>query len=181
MRNTPPPPPRLYLYLPLSLFASLPHIPVCLSLFLLYTQTGCGAEKDIRNVTSKGWMALTDTSAQRKSVVKKKRTQTKITVLISMTDCGVASVWLPGHDRGGTIRRHEAKRVGNYRLPRQEIKPKVPTSSPVHSTSLRDSFPSYLYSSFLPCFDPWVSAVRPLPPFSFFPFAFPIPAIHMAL
>lgn len=67
---------------------SCPPVPVSLSLICHFsnTQTGCGAEKDIRNVTSKSWMALTDTSAKRKCGLQKVNARIKIAVLISMAD-----------------------------------------------------------------------------------------------
>lgn len=62
-------------FLPISLTFS-PTLSVCVSFICHFsdTQTGCGAEKDIRNVTSKGRMALADTSAKRKRGVKKENT-----------------------------------------------------------------------------------------------------------
>lgn len=54
-------------FLPICLTLSLSY-PVSLSIISHFTdtETGCGAEKDIGNVTSKGWMVIADTSAKRK-------------------------------------------------------------------------------------------------------------------
>lgn len=38
-----------------------------------------------------------------------------------MAGYGADSVWLTGHDRGGTGHGHRANAQGNYRVPRQEI------------------------------------------------------------
>lgn len=114
-------------------FVIITHfLPILLSLSLSYllslpivchfsdTQTGCEAEKDIKNVTSKGWMALADTSAKRKRGVYKETQQQKIVVLISVADYDMVAMWLPRHYRGGTIFGHKAKLLGNYRLSKQE-------------------------------------------------------------
>lgn len=77
----------------------------------IHTPTGCGSEKDIRKVTRKDRMARLDPSVRPKNKVwwRKILTQTKITGLISMAGYGADSVWLTGHDRGGTGHGHMAK------------------------------------------------------------------------